>query len=103
SPQLLRSSITGVKNIPTPSAGHLREDVVLLLIVEEFRNGELQAAGLASLIEVVDFEDADAVSVPVRKRTQEGVIHHAENHCGGADPEGQGEDRDQREPRTLGQ
>src|SRR5262249_23507457 len=99
--KLLHPIAIVVKHILARSADDLFKDMVLLSKIEELRCLIVSASAGTAAARIMNLDRDHAMRIRIRKRIQKYVLDCAEDGSGGADPERQGDDRQEREPRFL--
>ena len=77
------------------------EDPVLLLVIQELRNGEVIPFECLFTVPFPDLESVNAVSVRVRERVQQHAIDYAEDRGGGTDAEAESGDAREQKSAVL--
>src|SRR5207247_251173 len=67
------------QHVFAPAADDVVEDVVLFLIIEEFRRLKSRAAARAAAAGIVNLNHGDAIGVDVGERIQQDVLNDAED------------------------
>ena len=96
-PRSWTGSVPPVSVTASPVCADMKSKTVLSLPVEEVQRRDPVALAPRRLLHDAD----DAIGVGVGERLQQHRVHEAEDRCIGANADGEGQDRDGREPRTL--
>ena len=93
----------GSPHVSIRPANDVIEHVVLSLELEKLRHLEERSAAGPAAGRVVNLNHGDAAGVTIRKRVEQDILDDAENGGGGADPQRQVQDSEDRKRGTVGE